>query len=80
MANRSNKKKFIETLIKQLKTIKIATKQAKNYAHVLIIEIAIEESKHQETSPIVGEDLIAYVTMYKLYATINNTGEGIKNF
>lgn len=57
MSNRTNKEKLIALLIEKLKTVNITTKQARDDADVLIIETAIEESKHQRTAVIVGEDI-----------------------
>lgn len=44
-------------LIEKLKTVNITTKQARDDTDVLIIETAIEESKHQRTAVIIGEDI-----------------------
>lgn len=43
-SNRSNKNRFISTLIKKLENVNIISKQAQDDADVLIIETTIEEA------------------------------------
>ncbi|GBP43082.1 hypothetical protein EVAR_96344_1 [Eumeta japonica] len=57
LSNRNNKEKLINMLIEKLKAVDIKTKQVTNDADVLIIETAIEESKHGNTAVIMGEDI-----------------------
>lgn len=57
LSNQYNKKKLIDMLIEKLKSINITTEQARDDADVLIIETAIEVSKHERTVVIIGEDI-----------------------
>lgn len=56
LSNRSNKNRFISTLMQKLENINIASKQAQDDADVLIIETAIEEAYTRKTV-VVGEDV-----------------------
>lgn len=44
-------------LIEKLKSVNITTEQARDDVDVLIIETAIEVSKHERTVVIIGEDI-----------------------
>lgn len=57
LSNRRNKEKLINMLMEKLQAVNITAKQARDDADVLIIETAIEESKHGKTAVIVGEDI-----------------------
>lgn len=56
LSNRSNKNRFISTLMQKLENVNTASKQAQDDADVLIIETAIEEAYTKKTI-IVGEDV-----------------------
>ena len=48
--------KLINMLVERLKPVSSATKIAKNDTDVFIVKTAIEESQHQRTAVIIGED------------------------
>lgn len=56
LSNRSNKNRFISTLMQKLENMNIISKQGQDDADVLIIETAIEKVYTRKTI-IVGEDV-----------------------